>query len=251
MSEEEEKTVEQAPENMEQPAVNDEDMEYSNFLRDTLGEDYDESDEKKNRKGLMDYVTRTKKGTKRISEAMQKDPRFGQALSDVASGRRGAHGALARYFGRDFLTAEEGTPEYDEIVQAEEERLKEMEEAVKSKEEYAKNYEESYPVIEKFCEERGYDVDDFREKIYEKVCVPIFEGRYDEQFLTLLDNAMNYEKDVEDAMKAGEVKGRNMNIQQMRRDKELPTMVQSGGAPINNTPKKPKIGGLIGDATSI
>ena len=233
------------------PAVDPEDEEYSRFLQDNLGDEYDAEDDKKNRRGIMDYVNRNKKGTERISSAMKKDPRFAQAFSDMASGKRGAHGALARYFGKDYLTAEEGTPEYEEIMAAEEERLREMEEAAKAREDYEKNYSASMPIIQQFCDEKGYDFDEFRDKIWNMVALPIMEGRYDRTFCELLDKAMNYDKDVQDAMTAGEVKGRNTNINAMRKDKETPSLISNGGAPIKDKPKKQGIGGLIGDATSI
>lgn len=211
---------------------------YTSFLRENLGDAYDEADEKKNRKGLMDYVNRNKEGTARLTDAMRKEPRFAQALLDVANGKRGAHAALARYFGKDFLTAGEGTPEYDEIMAAEDERLKEMEASAKAKEEYAANYEASIPVIEAFCKEKGYDFDDFRDRIWTEVALPIMEGRYTQEFLTLLDKAMTYDKDVQDAMVAGEVKGRNANINSLRRNREIPAVVTGGGAAIKDEPKK-------------
>lgn len=254
MTKEEKKKQEEAVDEASAPApvtaVDADDEEYASFMRDTLGDDYDEADEKKNRKSLMSYVKRSKDGTKRISDTMNKDARFAQAFSDVASGKRGSHGALARYFGKDYLTVEEGTPEYDEVMAAEEERLAEMAEAAKAKEEYKKNFEASLPVIDKFCEAHGYDPEEFRNKIWEEVATPIFEGRYDDKFLTLLDNAMNYDKDVADAMKAGEVKGRNTNINQMRENKGdgLPK-IMGGGAPISSAPvRKAKTGGLLGEA---
>lgn len=249
MNEEETKQLPEAP--VEGAIVDPEDEEYSQFLRDNLGDEYDETDEKKNRRGLMDYVNRNKKGTERINRSMRKDPRFAQAFSDMSSGKRGAHGALARYFGKDFLTAEEGTPEYDEIMAAEEERLKEMEEAAKARDEYEQNYNQSVPIIQQFCEEKGYDFDEFRDKIWNMIALPIMEGRYDQNFLELLDKAMNYDKDVQDAMAAGEVKGRNTNINAMRKDKQTPTILQTGGTPVKESKKQSKIGGLIGDATSI
>lgn len=231
-------------------AVDADDEAYATFLRDNLGEAYDEADEKKNRKGLMDYVNRNKEGTARLTEAMKKEPRFAQVLIDIANGKRGAHAALARYFGKDFLTAEEGTPEYDEIMAAEDERLAEMEASAKARDDYKANFEASVPVIEAFCKEKAYDYDDFREKIWNEVALPIMEGRYTREFLELLDKAMSYDKDVKDAFAAGEVKGGNANINGLKRNREVPSVVTGGGAPINSKPKKAKMGGLLGEATS-
>ena len=59
-----------------------------------------------------------------LSDAINRDPRLASVLSDIVSGKRSSGNALVRYYGRDFLSAEEGTPEYKDIASAEEEKEK-------------------------------------------------------------------------------------------------------------------------------
>lgn len=89
-----------------------------NSLLSSVIDGYDPSDDEGSAGMLSDYVQRNIDDKKKFSEAIQKDPRLAQVFSDVVAGKRSAGSALARYFGKDMLTAQEGTPEYDEIMQA-------------------------------------------------------------------------------------------------------------------------------------
>ena len=153
-----------------------------------------------------------------MAEELQSDPRLAQVLADVVSGKRGAAAALARYFGKDAFDVEEGTPEYEEIMQAEEERKQELEAFNVSKKEYEANLEASMPVIEQWCQKTGVDQEQFMDKIWAEVISPVMAGTYSEAMLELLNNGFNYAQDTQDAMKAGEVKGRNQNINKLREE---------------------------------
>ncbi len=201
-------------------------------LRKMLSEeipDYNLDDDEAGSGQLMDYIQNGKDQRGRLAEALQKDPRLAQVLADVASGKRGAAAALARYFGKDALMAEEGTEEYDAIIAAEEERKNELDAFDVSKKEYDANIEQSMPVLESWCQAKGVDMEQFMESIWEKVINPIMQGIYSEEMLELLDKGLNYDKDTQDAMAAGEIKGRNTNINKMREDvgdgmpKSMPT----------------------------
>ena len=167
---------------------------------------------------LMDAYNSNEEQKNRLAEALQEDPRLASLLADIVSKKRTAPGALARYFGKDFLSAEEGSPEYEEIMQAEEERKKETEIASKNAKEYQDNLQKSIPVIEEFCKGKGYPVEDFMDKIWELVISPIQHGIYTRELCEMLDKGFNYDSDVQDAMAAGEVKGRNTNINKMRNE---------------------------------
>lgn len=168
---------------------------------------------------LMDDLGARDSEKQKLVDAINTDPRIAQLLSDIVSGKRSAAGSLARHFGKDFLAAEEGTPEYDDIMKAEEERKAEAEAMAENERVYKQNIDQSVPVIESFCAANGLNVDEFLNSVWERMVSPIMQGMYTEELLTMLNNALNYDKDVEDAMKAGEVKGRNTNIAKMRSDK--------------------------------
>ena len=52
--------------------------------------------------------------------------------------------------------------------------------------------------------------------VWDKLVMPILSGNYTYDVCTALEHAINYEQDVEDAFAAGDIKGRNTNIQRMK-----------------------------------
>lgn len=188
-------------------------------LRDLMSkhfEGYNPDDEENNYGLLAEYIGKNNEQSSKLAEALSKDPRLAQALADVANGKSGAAAALVRYFGKDFLSAEEGSPEAEELNKAEEDRKKEIENDNLSKKEYDDNVSNSIPIITAFCEQKGYDPDEFLGNVWEGIVAPIFTGMYTPDLLDRLDKAFNYDKDVSDAMTAGEVKGRNTKINKMK-----------------------------------
>ena len=141
-----------------------------------------------------------------------------QMIADMVEGKRNAHGAVARYFGNSFVNINEGSPEFEEIMLADEERKQEIMRLANDRREYEMNLEESLPVIENFCKQRGYDPSVFMDNIWEQIVFPIMAGKYTTEVCTVLDHAITYDRDVEDAFIAGDIKGRNTSIQRMRGD---------------------------------
>ena len=220
MDKEEMKNEEQLPTTMEAPPKEVQTSKREQ-LRSMLSEEiegYNMDDDEEASGQLMGYVQNGRDQRTRMAEALQSDPRLAQVLSDVVSGKRGAAAALARYFGKDAFDVEEGTPEYEEIMQAEEERKQELEAFNVSKKEYEANLEASMPVIEQWCQKTGVDQEQFMDKIWAEVISPVMAGTYSEAMLELLNNGFNYAQDTQDAMKAGEVKGRNQNINKLREE---------------------------------
>ena len=220
MDKEELNNEEQLPTTMEAPP---EEVQPSKReqLRSMLSEEiegYNMDDDKEASGQLMGYVQNGRDQRTRMAEALQSDPRLAQVLSDVVSGKRGAAAALARYFGKDAFDVEEGTPEYEEIMQAEEERKQELEAFNVSKKEYEANLEASMPVIEQWCQKTGVDQEQFMDKIWAEVISPVRAGTDSEGMLELLNNGINYAHDTQDAMEAGEVRGRSENISTLREE---------------------------------
>jgi len=218
-------------------------------LREMLSarfEGYNPEDEESNAEIIAGYIKNNDEQSAKLAEALAKDPRLAQALSDIASGKRGSAGALARYFGKDFLSAEEGTPEAEEIAKAEEERKKELDDYSASKKVYDENIDKTMPSVIDFCKEHGYEPNDFLGRVWDEIISPIFDGTYTPELLAKLDKAFNYDKDVNDALEAGEVKGRNLKIQKMREDEGdgMPKALVTENAPIAN--KKKHSSGMIG-----
>ena len=175
----------------------------------------------------------------RLASVLELDPRLAQLLSDVVQGKRSAHASMARYYGKSFLDFEEGTPEYEEMLRMDEERRNEAYEMARNRREYEANLERSRPAIENFCSEHGYEPAEFMDRVWEQLVFPILSGTYTPEVCQALEHAINYEQDVEDAFAAGDIKGRNTNIQRMKGDigDGLPKGLQSA-APVDNTKRR-------------
>lgn len=167
---------------------------------------------------LLRHLEMNREQNERLASMLERDPRLAQMLVDVIDGKRNAHSAVARYFGRGFMSIDENSPEFEEIMLADEERKNEVMRLANDRREYEANLEASMPVIESFCQEKGYDPSEFMDDVWEKLIFPIMAGKYTGDVCTALDHAITYEQDVKDAFAAGDIKGRNSNISRMKED---------------------------------
>lgn len=189
------------------------------------------------------YINKNEEMNNKLAAGLAGDPRMAQAFADIAEGKRTAPGSFVRYFGKGMLSVDEGTPEYEELEKAEEEFRADLERAAKAREEYDANIEASMPVLAEFCKEKGYEEEEFLDKLSE-IILPILSGVYSKDNLERLDKALRYDKDVEDAAIAGEIKGRNTNIRDMREDVgDGMAKVQSAAPPV--MPKRKKGNSLV------
>lgn len=204
--------------------------------------DFNGEDEEAMYEDMLSYRKNNDESRRRISDMLSENPQLAQVLSDIANKKRGAGAAFARYFGKDMLNAEEGTPEWDEIQQAEKERNEELLSIRKRGEDYDANIEASKPILDQFGKEYGVNVDEFLDNAYSKIIEPIFLGKYDKDLLIRLKNALDYENDVESSFNAGKAAGRNERIEDMRKANigdGLPRMGSSAGMQPAQGVKKP------------
>ena len=189
---------------------------------------------------LIKHLRDNREQNELLAEALGRDPRMAQMLADVVEGKRNAHSAMARYYGRKFMDYDEGTPEYEEMLMADEERREEVIRLAQDRKEYEENLEASEPIISDFCKQRGYDPSDFLEAVWERLVLPILSGTYTAEVCGALDNAINYEQDVEDAFAAGDIKGRNTSIQRMKENfgDGMPSGMTSVAPPVTNKPRR-------------
>lgn len=189
---------------------------------------------------LIKHLRGNREQNELLAEALGRDPRMAQMLADVVEGKRNAHSAMARYYGRKFMDYDEGTPEYEEMLMADEERREEVIRLAQDRKEYEENLEASEPIISDFCKQRGYDPSDFLEAVWERLVLPILSGTYTAEVCGALDNAINYEQDVEDAFAAGDIKGRNTSIQRMKENfgDGMPSGMTSVAPPVTNKPRR-------------
>ena len=221
MDEEEKKEVENMPAKGRQA--------YIDYMK---GRDagYNADDEESMFDDMLQYRQTNDRSREQMAEALSSDPRLAQVMGDIVGKKRGAGASFARYFGKDLLSAEEGTPEWDELQQAEKERQDEIIASTKRAEEYNRNIEASQPILEKFAKDKKIDIDDFLEKAYDQIIAPIFQGKYSEEVLNMLNNALNYEKDVQDSFDAGQIAGKNQKIDKMMRSNKGDGMPRLGAS---------------------
>ena len=175
-------------------------------------------DDAESQKLLKEFLRRNIEQNRRLATILEQDPRLAQLLVDIVHGKRSAHAAMARYYGKSFLDFEEGSPEYEEMLLMDEERRNEAYEIARNRKEYETNLNNSRPVIEEFCRQHGYEPAEFMDKVWEQLVFPILSGTYTADVCQALEHAVSYEQDVEDAFAAGNIKGRNTNIRRMQEE---------------------------------
>lgn len=214
-------------------------QELNKVLQSLFGTDFSIENPESQRL-LIKHLRDNREQNELLAEALGRDPRMAQMLADVVDGKRNAHSAMARYYGRKFMDFDEGSPEYEEMLMADEERREEVIRLAQDRKEYEENLEASQPVIMDFCKQRGYDPSDFLEAVWERLVLPILSGTYTAEVCGALDNAINYEQDVEDAFAAGDIKGRNTNIQRMKENfgDGMPSGMTSVAPPVTNKPRR-------------
>ena len=139
----------------EQQTVHNPYFKLETGLKEIFGEEFELSDSLA-QDLLLQHLRVNKEQNARLAGAMQRDPRMAQLLADMIEGKRNAHSAVARYFGRSVMEVDENSPEFDEIMLADEERREEVANLANDRREYEENLAESIPVIEQFCVQKGY-----------------------------------------------------------------------------------------------
>ena len=208
----------------------------------SMSPDFNSEDEEALFEDMLNYRQKNEDSRAQFAKILTENPQLAQVMSDMASGKRGMAASFARYFGKDLLSAEEGSDEWNEIQEAEKERQAELDEIRARQDEFNKNIEASVPVLDEFAKKKGIDTDEFLDSVYEKMLAPIFAGTYTPELLEMLYKAMNYDTDVEDSFQSGVVAGKNERIAKMRKENAgdgLPRLGASSG--VDNKPQKKKI----------
>lgn len=187
----------------------------------------------------LDYIKELRSSNDRIIEAISDDHRAAQMFADIVNGTRKPGAAIVRYFGKGFM-ADEGTPEYDEMMAADEEYMNERNEMKTRREEQEAGATAFFDAFEEYLEKRGLDREKYMDAVFREVLEPALDLKVDEVLFARLVNAVDYNKDVEDAFAAGEVKGRNTNIHEMKGKigDGLPRALSSQAMPVVEKPKK-------------
>lgn len=242
MEEENVKTEIVVEEAVEQPTAR---QRLEAVLRENLPEDKQSEDIDQM---ALDLITERLEMNERIVGALADDPRAAQAFSDIVNGERKPGAAIVRYFGKSLMDAEEGSPEYEALMKSDEEFFNERDAAKRAREEQNASAVAFFDAFESYLEAQGLDKQKYMDAVYAEVIMPSLELKVDEKLFARLVKAVDYDKDVEDAFSAGEVKGRNTNIHEMRAkvDDGLPKGLSSQAVMVEQ-PKR-KVNSLIAKA---
>lgn len=185
----------------------------------------------------LNWIKKQMEMNDRIAEAIGGNPSVAQMFVDIANGEKPGV-SVVRRFGKALIEAEEGTPEYDELMAAEQEFTREREAAAERALDHKARANAWFDAFEEYLEEEYKDKEKLV-KIEEEVLLPAIEYVIDKKLFKRLVNSVDYEKDVDDAFQAGEVKGRNMNINEMRSKPSdgMPSGLSSQ-APVVERPKR-------------
>lgn len=184
----------------------------------------------------LDYIREFREMNNRLIERIGKDPRLAQTFADIMNGKNGA-ASLARYFGKGYFDFEEGTPEYDEMMAADRAFQDEKIALEQGKADFDAKAKGWFTAFREYCVNINLDADVYLARIMDKVVVPTMDWEVSDEFFDRLVKAVDYEKDTNDAFEAGKIRGRNMNIRDMRM-KPTDGMPKALGA--QSAPEQPK-----------
>lgn len=176
-----------------------------------------------------------------IMEVISANPEFAEIIEDVASGVP-VQVAIARQFSPEDLSVEQGEPDYEAYKKAAAERTKRlttMKEQIDSRE---KNIARSKTDVDAFFADKGMDekeCTDFIEWVDNEILANLIDGKIDKGILTKLYQGWVFDEAVADARNAGEVEGRNQQIEKKRARASVTDGLASegGGVATDEQPK--------------
>ena len=181
------------------------------ILYGKIGEDYDSYDSE-----LGEY----KKHEDELANMFSADPRSAHFLSNW---RRGEDPAiqLVRMFGTEIKDAIDDPERLEAIAEANKEYVERVAESKKLDEEYQANLANSLSRLDDIQSRNGLSDDDI-DKAMEylvKIVSDGLMGIFTEESIKLALNALNYDTDVAEAERVGEVRGRNTKIEEKLRSR--------------------------------
>lgn len=153
----------------------------------------------------------------KILEILQDNPEFAQVFALVKDGMP-LRVALARVIDFDAVRPQEGDPDYEEFMKSADEFKQRQAQIADHRRLIEENQSKSKVEIEDFFKSIGADDEeqagfaDFLQGLFDDV----FNGKMGKEALKKMWQAYKYVEDVEAAQQAGEVAGRNANIETKR-----------------------------------
>jgi type I site-specific restriction endonuclease len=187
-----------------------------------LNDDFDALD-----KELSGYKEREKA----FSDMFTSDPRSASFITDWRKGEDPTIG-LIRRFGPEIKDAIDDPDMQEKIAEANKEYVDRVAASKKLDEEYQKNIAETLSYLSKMQEEKGLP-DDKIDNVMEFLVGIVHDGivgKFSPETIHMAMKALNHDTDVEDADRAGEVRGRNAKINEtLRKGRKGDNMPQLDG----------------------
>lgn len=191
-------------------------------------------DNETNERELKGYREREKG----LSDMFKKDPRVARYFSGIRKGES-PDIMLIRLYGKDIVDAANDPAKMEEIAAANKEYVERLAEGERLEQEYTQNVAKSLETLAA----SGISDDDIDKALEHlaKMSLDFVKGNFSVDDVQMILKALNHDADVEDAVREGEVKGRNTRIvEKLRKQKEgdgLPNMAAGG----NMETKKPDL----------
>lgn len=187
---------------------------------------------------VLDLLTRLDRVHEKLMVAVENDPDFGAALSEMFQGGN-ARTAIVRAYGPDAFEAVEGDPDYDQMTEAYNQGKERLTKRKETEATLQKNREMSVKEIETWLEEKGYGDEEViaRLKLMDEIKSDFMNDKITKKHLEILDKAMDYDTAVSDASEAGKVAGRNEALVAKRSKEKVAT---DGLPELTSATPKPK-----------
>lgn len=189
---------------------------------------------------LEGSVKSYKDAESKLDEIISTDPELADVLNDMIVNKTPFRAAIAKHYSQEDLIPVEGEEDFDAYQSAYEERVNKKAARDARDAEIAANEENSLKALDEFAAEKGMDDDGkaafigyinniFDEMLYKKLTPEILGAFY---------NSMNHDNDVAAAKEAGEIEGRNENIEAQIAEEDaiaegdgLPEIEKGGAVP--------------------
>lgn len=158
----------------------------------------------------------------KLDELISTDEELANVLNDMIVNKVPLRVAIAKYYSQEDLLPVEGEEDFEAYQNAYNERVSKKEAKDARDKEIADNEAKSLDAIDAFASEKGMDDEakkgfvefinnTFNDMLYKKLSPETLGAFY---------NAMNHDADVKSAEEAGEIKGRNANIEAQMEEEE-------------------------------
>ncbi len=168
---------------------------------------------------LEDYRTNNREANKKIISVLESEPAIGEMIKDISKGA-GFREALSRNVDVENIKPAEGDPDYEAWSTNLTERQKRMQEQDDIRKSLSENRNGSVEAMKEFAKENDLSDDEASEFLttLDDVLANVYKGKVTKEFLGMMKKALNSKKDIAKAKEAGEIKGRNEQIETKKQE---------------------------------